>query len=112
MIFYVTFSVFYFAFSIISLAASLWIIGEEGSDPFKTDGVKSTVSKCAGICAVTTALAFVPFAGLLSLIVWFGSVMVLFNKSFLGALLIALVGAVVSWVLGGIAYAFLTSILG
>jgi hypothetical protein len=94
--FYVVFAVISFTFSTVSLAAALWIIGEEETDPFKTDGMGPTMAKCAGICAVTTGLSFVPFGGLLCLIIWFGSVMTLFNKSFFGAVLVALVGGVVS----------------
>ncbi len=96
MIFYSVFLVIAFLFSTTSLALALWIIGEEDTDPFKTDGFKPTMLKCIGICAITTALSLVPFGRLVGSVIWFIAVMALFEKSVFGAVLIAISGAVIS----------------
>ncbi len=91
-----------FVFSTISLAAALWIIGTDDgvhpTDPFKTDGVGPTLTKCCCISAVQIGLwMFLPYGIFIGVLVWFGAVMMLFDKSFLSALLISLVGAAVSY---------------
>jgi len=112
LIFYATFALISFVLSTVSLAAALWIVGERETDPFQTDGLGPTLAKCAGICALTTILSFLPFGGLLSLVLWFAAVMTLFDKSFLGALLIAIVGLCVTTLTGTVIASILMQFVG
>lgn len=112
MLFFIIVGLISFTLSTITLALALWLIGEDGTDPFKADGFKPTMTKCAAICAVTTVLSFIPFGGLVGMIVWFVAVMVLFEKTFLGALLIAVCGAVLTWLIAFLIISGLEGMLG
>ena len=112
MIVLLIFGLISFTLSTTTLALALWLIGEDGTDPFKTDGFGPTITKCAAICAVTTVLSFFPFGGLLGTIIWFVAVMALFEKTFLGALLIAICGAVLTWLIAFLILSGLEGILG
>ena len=110
---YLIFGTVSFIISTISLAAALWIIGEDDTDPFKNNGVGPTLAKCCCISAVQTGLSmFLPYGGLIGLIVWLGAVMVLFDKSFFGALLISLVGGIVTWGLGSFVLSMVSAAIG
>jgi len=90
------------------LTLILSLIGEGDTDPFKRDGFRSTVLRCFGTCSVTTTLWYLslsvaPFGHTIGVLlmtitigIWFGAVMILFEKSWLGALLIAVSVFVVS----------------
>ncbi|MFN3191875.1 MAG: hypothetical protein ACE361_15290 [Aureliella sp.] len=83
------------------LAGALLVTGEEAV-------TKDSLFKCAGITLASFLVSLLPFGGLLSIVVWFGAVMTVFEKELLEALLIAIACVVISFVIG----LAITSLLG
>lgn len=71
------------------LAGALLVTGEEEIN-------SHTLLKCLGITVAAFVLAFFPFGGLLAGVLWFGALMAAFEKTFVEAILIAVVCMVIS----------------
>jgi len=113
------------AISIGILGLGLWILSDERDNPFREYGVGVTWAKIAGLVVGINVWAFIVLAVLLAaelpllafvgaiitILLWFGGIMVLFEKSFGQAFLLT----IACWVLrllleGGIG--FILSALG
>ncbi|MBC8869647.1 MAG: hypothetical protein H8E44_09530 [Planctomycetes bacterium] len=87
--------------STVILAAALWLLSDEGNNPFKEDGNGVTWGKCAALAFGSHLLligliifgalilgAFGILLGLLlTIVAWFMGIMVLFDRTFLQAIL-------------------------
>lgn len=75
------------------LAAALLVTGEE-------ELTMEVLLKCLGITAIAILIGLIPYMGLVGGIVWFGALMVVFEKEFMEALLIAAVCFVINLAIG------------
>ncbi|MCA9131151.1 MAG: hypothetical protein KDB22_28900 [Planctomycetales bacterium] len=75
------------------LAGALLVTGEEAL-------TKETLLKCLGITLIALLIGLIPVLGLFSFVIWLGALMAVFEKDFLEALIIAIVCAVINFVIG------------
>ena len=101
------------AISTVVFGASLFLVEDIKESSFQTDGQAVTWGKCAGLVVVMTVLGLLPFGALLALIAFFVGVMVLFQKTFLQALLLLVINGLfslgVAWVIGRVLASLLSS---
>ncbi|HJZ90451.1 MAG TPA: hypothetical protein VKE40_06230 [Gemmataceae bacterium] len=101
------------AVSTVVLGASRFLVEDIKEGSFRTDGAAVTWGKCAGLVVVMTVLGVLPFGTMLALIAFFVGVMVLFEKTFLQALLLLVINGLFSlavvWVIGRVLAGLLSS---
>ena len=80
------------------LAATIWGLCEEGTNPFKDDGHLITWGKCLGLVVAVSLVSLVPEVGhWLYLGTWVLGIMVLFQKTLGQTFIIFLVNWALSW---------------
>ena len=79
----------------VVLATSLFLIEDLRASSFREQGVAVVLGKCLAIVVAVVLVGFLPFGGLIGLVVWFIGVMALFQKTFLQALLVTLANYVI-----------------
>jgi hypothetical protein len=84
------------AITTVVFGASLFLVEDIKESSFRTDGQAVTWGKCVGLVIVMTVLGLLPFGTLLALVAFFVGVMVLFQKTFLQALLLLVINGVFS----------------
>ncbi len=80
------------------LAATIWGLCEEGTNPFKDDGHLITWGKCLGLVVAVSLVDLVPEFGFwLSLGAWYLGIMILFQKTFGQTFIITCVNKAIGW---------------
>jgi hypothetical protein len=96
------------------LAVSLFLVEDVKTGSFKEFGAGGTLGRCAGIVIVRTLLALIPFCigFVLSPVVWFLGIMVLFQKTFGQTVFLFLLNAIISIGVNAAIAHILMSLLG
>jgi len=101
------------AVSTAVFGASLFLVEDIKESSFRTGGQMATWGKCAAIVVAMTLIGLLPFGTLLALVAFFLGVMLLFQKTFLQALLLLIINGLFSigvwWLLDKVLAAILST---